>query len=740
MNKKIFKLLSCLIILVVLLIPTEKVLAAVIKSIKPNNYDKYYNYTYKTTGLDKLGKSNYTRHLRAEIYYAHNSDKSTRQVYCLEQNSLLGDGYEKAGIEDIDAYLSGTNAVRTGTSDEAKRKDAARITMALRVLAAAYYVPRQSSESSFTTLAKKVDPAKVLAAQELVWEIIRGERNTLDTAAPKSGCIGKGTCNFYACITGVKKIGSNDNPCYNNGKGEKDLQPILTEYKRLIVAAKYTFVYPPNGFDVLSRAMTVNMNYKSGKYTYTLTDSNGAYKYFDIPSTKNGISMKVSSDGKTLTLTSDKHLDGKTQIDISNKVPIDEDKVYFYTHSTKQDMITGQAKTTYYLNLSTPSYQIKIQKTSGVDASPLAGATFNISGAGDNTCSKAIATVTTDANGIATYNKIPYPGTYYIKETKAPVGYDLDPTPKAVTVSSSNTAGSTSYGTKTLTNGGKSFDLEKYTVDENGNRVKLSDGCSTGTYTGPEFEIKNTRGEKVCFKEIKPGEYQPTTDCSAGTTKLKTCDGAFKVYTLSDCDYTITEVTAPYGLNLPANPSRNVNVCGSDKKVTFTNGFSGLEFQKKDEDGNFVSGGKFALQKKIDNVYKDVLLKENGDGNYKYDGSLTEESEGATYILLTKDGISYITNLDAGEYRVVEKEAPNGYEKIEDKDSKALVTIKSSEKNDYYFVEMVDQKIKEKGSDSSAELVVTITTGRKVPNYVLIISALGVLLIGIIILRNKTRK
>ena len=500
MNKKVFKLLSWLILITLLIIPANKVLAADLRSIAPNNNDKYYKYTYKTTGLDKLGRSNYTRHLRAEVYYAKNSDGSTRQVYCLEQNSLLGDGYSVGGIDNIADYLSKSTSVKFGD-----KNDTARYQMMMQVLGAAYQVPRQTSESSFKTLAKKVDPAKVLAAQELVWEIARGERNTLDTAAPKSGCIGKGTCNFYKLIT-----------------SNSALSPILTEYKRLIVAAKYTFKYPPNGFDVSSKAITVNMNYKSGKYTYTLTDSNGAYKYFDIPSTQNGISMKVSSDGKTLTLTSDKHLDKNVKVSISNKKP--SPQPYFYTNSTKQDMLTGQADITYYLNLSTPTYQLKIQKTSGVDGSPLSGATFNICGVGDKTCAKAIATVTTDKNGVATYDKIPYPGTYYIKETKAPVGYDLDSTPKAVTVMTSNTAGSSSYNPIELTNGGKSFDLEKYTVDENGNRTKLNDGCSSGNYTGPEFEVKNNKGEKLCFNEIKPGEYQPTTDCSGDKTKIKTCD------------------------------------------------------------------------------------------------------------------------------------------------------------------------------------------------------------------------
>ena len=44
------------------------------------------------------------------------------------------------------------------------------------------------------------------------------------------------------------------------------------------------------------------------------------------------------------------------------------------------------------------------------------------------------------------------------------------------------------------------------------------------------------------------------------------------------------------------------------------------------------------------------------------------------------------------------------------------------------------------GSYDSAELIVTIITGRKVANYALIIAGLAVLLTLFIILRNKLKK
>ena len=139
--------------------------------------------------------------------------------------------------------------------------------------------------------------------------------------------------------------------------------------------------------------------------------------------------------------------------------------------------------------------------------------------------------------------------------------------------------------------------------------------------------------------------------------------------------------------------------------------FTGLEFQKKNEDGEFISGGKFALQKKENNVYKDVLLKEAGDGYYIYDKDLKASDSMASYILLTNEGIARIRGLSPGEYRIVEKEAPEGYEPIEDKYSTAKITISDGNQDDYYLVELINKKVNIKGDEASAELIVTITTG-----------------------------
>lgn len=53
---------------------------------------------------------------------------------------------------------------------------------------------------------------------------------------------------------------------------------------------------------------------------------------------------------------------------------------------------------------------------------------------------------------------------------------------------------------------------------------------------------------------------------------------------------------------------------------------------------------------------------------------------------------------------------------------------------------MVDRKVSASGGEASAELVLTITTGRTILNYALIIGGLVVLLVLAYILRKKFKK
>lgn len=668
------------------------------KALTPGwNYPNCMSGTYHLNGVGNKSSS------YVGIYLMDN-----KHVYCIQPGTSLKNesGYKEKPFGEYNASFITTPA---------KRNLISQILTYAENLGTS--VKTQAPSKALVSCTNKDTTLKVFAAQVLIWEVETGERASFDHYAPD----------------GVK----NSNSFYNNFiSGKNDV--LATEYRRIVDAAYYAFNELPSNFSLESTAKTLPLSWDSSKGKYTLTINDSTHIRYWTTHNNDGLDVSITND--SITISSSKPIEQnspkKVAIKVYNK---NQGELKAYYHSNSQDLIGIAGTSRYaYLKVYTPKYQLKITKKASLDGKLLSGAKFNI--CSNSSCTNILGTVTTDKNGTATFTNIPSPGTYYVKETSVPDGYELNSTPKAVTVSSKNIEGSKSYGTITVSNTNKVFNLTKKTIDDNGKVIDLDDGCGTDSYTGPEFEIKEN-GNNLYFKELKPGEYDISNkDVEGATTKLKTCNGKFKVYTLPKCQYTISETKAPEGLTLPTEPTKSINVCGADKNVSFTNGFAGLEFQKKDEDGNFIEGGKFSLQMKVNNIYRDILLKQIEEGNYVYDLNLKEEDESATYIVLTKEGVARITKLPPGEYRIVEKEAPEGYELIEDKDSKALVTIKDSDKDGYYLVEMINQKVNKNGSEASAELVVTITTGRRVPNYIFIITALSVLLIIIIILRKKLKK
>lgn len=711
MNKKVKNIILVILLSITTFFSFNNILFAKTGQIHPHSNTNYKNAVYRMNGVNK----------DKNIGWVGIYNINGQHAYCIELGTPLSPGYDPNNNVDFNDYSYGF------FKNLSASERAARSTRIAYILTFAENIGTVPAESAMN----KTQALRIYAAQGLIWETMTGERTSFNNLWPENH---HGTaCSFYDVV-------HSRNGC-NKGN---DMSVIAQEYDRIVKAVQSTFLdnnpgeanktFKPGGSE-----NKVALSWDGSKYTLRINDYN--FAYWEIIKTDG---LQVEKGSNYITISSKNPIDEKSAkqvgIQIINKNNSSNVAKAYY-HDDLQDLTTIVGTTLQrYIKVYTPKYQLKITKKASLDGKVLSGAKFNI--CSNSSCTKILGTVTTDKNGEAVFKKLPSPGTYYVKEIVAPPGYELNSKPIAVPVSSSDIEGSSNYGTpdRPILDTNKVFNLTKKTVDENGNVIDLDDGCGTDNYTGPEFEIKEN-GSSLYFKEIKPGEYDVSSkDADGATTKLRTCKGKFKVYTLPKCNYTISETKAPEGLTLPSEPTKAINVCGSGKNVSFTNGFAGLEFQKKDEDGNFVEGGKFSLQRRVNNVYRDILLKQVEDGSYVYDANLKEEDEGATYIILTNKGIARISKLAPGEYRVVEKEAPEGFELIQDKDSKSLVTIKDSDKEGYYLVEMIDQKVRKNGSKSSAELVVTITTGRKVPNYILIISALVVMLVIAILIRKKIKK
>lgn len=621
------------------------------------------------------------------------------------------------------------------------------------------------------------------AAQALIWELVSNERNGLPSYVNK---ILKNKDYKTNSISGFIPIYS---------RLDSDVKKYY--HSTLRCAARYNIKPSFASYSQADAKPFKLTNYSNGSYSYTFKDSNGVdnnlLKYYTVTSSASSY-VKVTKTNSSITVTSSREINENTPVLITLKYAKkddgdflkDDDMRYYYASSKvnnkyPQALIAGsRAGTVSYLKVYTPTktvvttqpssptptrttttttpntvaapnYHLRVKKVDE-EGNAIEGVTFKIYS--NSSLTQEVATIKTNTEGWATYEDIKTIGKYYVKEISAPDGYVTSDEVKPIDVTSSNRFDlSYAEATSSFVNKYNHLKLSKRTIDENGNQINITDytesGCK-GTYKGPVFSIKK-ENKSLYFKEISAGKYKIVSSTESGSTEdVKTCNGDFDIIAIPSGCYDITEKEAPDGYTLPSNPTQQVCVVkGQESTATVMyNGVTGVVFNKINENGILISGGKFALQKKINGVYKDLQMKHESGAIYSYVDQEDKNANSDSYIMETDNGVINIKNLPQGEYRFVEKEAPDGYDLIKDKDSKATFTISdkgiagSSGKNsgNYYQIKLVNKQTKIEGSSDSAELIVTIITGRKVINYVLVIGGLAVLLTVLIIIRKKSKK
>lgn len=421
----------------------------------------------------------------------------------------------------------------------------------------------------------------------------------------------------------------------------------------------------------------------------------------------------------------------------------------------------------YVYTGSAPKYQLRVRKIDKTTGKPMSGVKFKVY---DKKGNEMGTTTETNASGYAYYKEtgskaITKTGEYQLKEVGVASGYLKNNQTITVKVTDNDRIGTNNYAesSSVFENTQNELKLTKKTIDENGNFVSLAgDSCTVktcpnegGRQNGPIFTMKKDN-KYVCVTENSNGHYtyhSLAATCPANTTnEIKTCNGAFDIKKIPVGTYYVTETATACGYTLPSEENLTKTVVVKEGEnpspITFVNGVTGVIFNKVSEDGETLDGGKYSLQQKVNGIYKDILLKHDSGSVYSYMEKLEDGSTGATYELETNSGLLQVKHLPIGEYRFVEKQAPEGYDIIKDKDSRATFTISDKgifgsdgkPRTDYYEVKLVNQKTKVEGSYDSAELIVTIITGRKVANYTLIIAGLAVLLTILIIIRKKSKK
>ncbi|MCD8379166.1 MAG: Cys-Gln thioester bond-forming surface protein [Lachnospiraceae bacterium] len=308
--------------------------------------------------------------------------------------------------------------------------------------------------------------AKHLATQMIIWEIVCGYRN-------------------------AETYTVTDNSIYNalckNGANSE----IAANYKAIQSAMKSWSVTPS-----FADGSTYEMSWKNGKYTLSITDSNGVLSGYTATSSDS--SIKISKSGSTITLTSDSYISSDATITLSKSSNISASAVLVpYGSTSLQDVVTGVTSVgsvTASFKVSTPGGTLKLVKTS--EDSVVSGIKMTIKG---DDYSK---TVTTDENGEVSVEGM-VPGTYTVTESVA--SYYETQDAKTVTIKSGETATVTFHNTlkrgdlsvsKTSEDGfteGMSFHL--YGTSASGSKVDLyATTNSTGVATFEDVLIAGDSG------------------------------------------------------------------------------------------------------------------------------------------------------------------------------------------------------------------------------------------------------
>jgi len=329
------------------------------------------------------------------------------------------------------------------------------------------------------------DDEKWVATQTLVWEFVTGRRNP--------------TGSYTQTGTDVYQLHFGSNYANSGAKAAYDqIVAMLKEHNTI-----------PSFMSESKTGITKELSYSGGKYTITLTDSNGVLSDYTFSSSDNNVS--VSKSGNKLTISSTTAISGSARITATrNNVPTvsQSAKMLAYGDDSLQDVVTGVENSdsvAAYINIETPTGTLALKKTS--EDGVVAGIKFTITG---NNYEK---TVTTGSDGTISVEGM-FPGTYTITEAS----YDryVPQSSKTVTIIGGQTS------TVSFSNILKKFrvtvtksDVEAGTPQGNASLA----GATYGIYNGGELvdtyvtdvNGKFTTKYYICgdnwtIKEIQPSE------------------------------------------------------------------------------------------------------------------------------------------------------------------------------------------------------------------------------------------
>lgn len=273
---------------------------------------------------------------------------------------------------------------------------------------------------------------------------------------------------------------------------------------------------------------------------------------------------------------------------------------------------------------STPApekeYDVSFTKSAENGTTVLKGAVFALYS--DFNCETVVEIASSDSNGKVTFSDLTA-GTYYVKETIAPDGYEENTTKYTLVVKDDGAITLSDNNSGTIINkgsGGYYIKNTKITVPYYTLTVKKTDG--TNTLAGAGFTLYS---DSTCKTQI--GSEQKTN--ASGSTTFEN---------LAAGTYYLKETTVPDGYKSD-NSVRTVVISDADKTVYITNEIikHTFSFNKVDDNSNALSGAKFTLYS--ESACKNVVNTAISDSN----GKVT------------------FSDIVAGTYYLKETVAPTGY-------------------------------------------------------------------------------
>ena len=400
-----------------------------------------------------------------------------------------------------------------------------------------------------------------------------------------------------------------------------------------------------------SDAQEIALQLVNGKYTATVTDTNGVLDLFDFQ--KAG--FDISRNGNTLTISASTLPEQETTIIGAGYTVGDKNSIAVWEDRDQQANIQHQAtcpgttQTMAYIKIKgeKPKYTVTLTKTSadvkitnGNANYSLEGAVYNVYEANgmpnhDYTNDPVVATFTTQKDGHATLSKKLENGDYVTIEQVAPLGYTLDTSVHRFSVD------------------GKNTDIP--VVDDPG-RIRLiirKKDSTTGSSTASGNASLAGAVYRVSYLENGSTTYKDITTNLAGVADLRDIPLGL---------VSVQEISSPAGYKLDTrvhtyevHPSQTTPITYELEPADFT---------------EEVMKGQIALHKQYETL--DDLAEEQGaefDVYLKSAGSFDAAKETERdHITTGADGMATTKDLPYGTYVVHQTKGGNGRQLVADFD------------------------------------------------------------------------